>query len=334
MRDKDKALSTHEFIKRSAPRGAIISALGGCPIRSWLIGAILVIIGMAAFLMVLPTLPVSAAPEEKASLDCLSCHTRVLVGHDKLGSGSQACWVCHDSTNIGTLRLFDGTQLPLSGSPQVCGQCHTQRYQAWNEERHGILPLGVDGAGLLVMGKGRCIVCHDPHQPKIDLTKLAIPSLPTFEPGAPLDCLSCHARILKGHDKLGEGSEACRACHSSTQMGVLHLAGGETLLPLAESPKLCAQCHQKRYEEWTQGTHGMPSWEEGIVEVHGIQKVGCISCHDPHQPQVALLNITKPHPESVPAPPAPPTQLLMILGISLVVIIGLGIVLIRQGGRP
>ncbi len=117
-------------------------------------------------------------------------------------------------------------------------------------------------------------------------------------------------------------------------MGVLHLATEEDQLPLSDYPQLCAQCHQKRYADWLEGTHGMPAWEMGVVEVHGVQRVGCISCHDPHQPQVALLNITKPYPEPVPGPPAPPTQFLMILGISLLVIIGLGVVLIRQGGRP
>ena len=302
------------------------------PRQVWLVGAVVIAIVVAGFLVVLSTAPVSAAPEEKAPLDCLSCHTRVLKGHDKLGEGSKACWVCHDSTKIGILRLLNGTQLPLSGSPQVCGQCHTKSYQAWNEERHGVLPLGVDGAGVLVTGKGKCIVCHDPHQPQMELAAKDIPPLPTvFSETGVLNCLSCHARVLKGHDKLGSGSEACRACHSSTQMGVLHLAGSETLLPLSESPKLCAQCHQSRYKEWTQGTHGMPSWEEGIVEIHGIQKVGCISCHNPHQPQVVLLGITKPPPAPAHLPPPPPVELLLMLGIALLLTIGIGVVVATRG---
>ena len=281
---------------------------------------------VAAFLTVLLTAPVSAAPEEEAPLDCLSCHTRVLRSHDVLGSGSAACWVCHDSRTIGTLRLLNGTQLPLADSPQLCGQCHTKRYEAWQEGTHGILS---GKAELEFLGDRRlkCVACHNSHQPKIDITKLRIPSsLPVSEPGAPLDCLSCHARILEGHDKLGAGSKACWACHYNQEMGVLHLATGEERLTLSDYPQLCAQCHQARYEDWTQGTHGMPSWEEGSVEIHGAQRVGCIGCHDPHQPQMVLLGITKPHPEPVPPPPSPPTNLIMIVGISLLLIIGVGVI--------
>ncbi len=85
---------------------------------------------------------------------------------------------------------------------------------------------------------------------------------PPSESDIPLDCLSHHVQVLKGHDKLGEGNEACWSCHLSTQMTTLHLAGGETL-PLSDFPRLCAQCHQKRYEAWNEGTHGVPAWKEG-----------------------------------------------------------------------
>lgn len=299
-------------------------------IRGWLVAAVVIASVVAGFLVVSLTPAVKAAPEEQAPLECLSCHTRVLKGHDKLGEGSKACWICHDSTKIGILRLLNGTQLPLSGSPQVCGQCHTQRYQAWQEGTHGILS-GKAELDFLGGRKLQCVTCHNPHQPEIDLTKLVIPSSPTFGSGASLECLSCHARVLQGHDKLGEGSEACRVCHSSTQMGVLHLAGGETLLPMSDSPKLCAQCHQARYESWVAGTHGMPAWKEGIVEIHGVSQVGCISCHDPHQPQVAFSGITRPHPLAQPPPEPPSSVLLALFATALLLIIAVGVVLVRKG---
>ncbi|MBI4283968.1 MAG: hypothetical protein HY663_05820 [Chloroflexi bacterium] len=261
-----------------------------------------------------------------------------MKSHNILGEGSKACWICHDSRNIGTLALLNGTKLSLADSSQLCGQCHAQRYEAWQKSTHGILG-GKEELESLGGQKLKCISCHNPHQPKIDVAKLRTPSpLPVSGSGAPLDCLSCHARILEGHDKLGEGSKACWACHYNREMGgihlgMLHLAGGETRFSLSDYPQLCAQCHQERYADWLEGTHGMPSGEVGAVEVHGVQRVGCISCHDPHQPQIALLNITKPHPEPVPAPPPPPTQLLIMLGISLSVIVGIGVILMRQGGR-
>ncbi len=298
----------------------------------WLAGAIVLVIVAAGFLVVLLTPAVSAATEEKAPLECLSCHTRVLKGHDKLGEGSKACWVCHDSVTVGELRLLDGTQLPLEDSSQICSQCHQKRYEAWQEGTHGILS-GKEELEFLGDRKLKCIVCHDPHQPQMDLSAKDIPPLPTvFSETDVLNCLSCHARVLKGHDKLGSGSEACQACHSNTQMGTLHLAGSETLLPFSDSPKLCAQCHQSRYKEWTKGTHGMPSWEEGIVEIHGVRQITCISCHNPHQPQVVLLGITKPHPSPALPPPPPPVQPLIMLGIALLITIGIGVAVTRGEG--
>ncbi len=155
---------------------------------------------------------------------------------------------------------------------------------------------------------------------------------PPPESPTPLDCISHHTKVLKGHDKLGEGSEACWACHLSTQMTTLHLAGGETQFPLSDFPRLCAQCHQKRYEAWVEGTHGVPAWKEGEPEIRSTEKARCTSCHNPHQPQIALLDITKPHPPPAPSPPPLPTELLIILGISLlVIIIALGVAMVKRG---
>ncbi len=273
--------------------------------------------------------------ESDKPLDCLSCHTRVLKGHDKIGSGSEACWVCHDSTSIGILRLADGTQLPLANSPPLCGQCHQRRYQAWNEGEHGVVAGEEREPGIPEAAKVKCVSCHNPHQPRIDLAAVGKPyPLPPTGEEAPLECLSCHVRILEGHDKLGSGSEACWACHDNRTMGVLHLASGETQFPLADFSRLCAQCHQKRYQAWTDGTHGAPAWLEGSVEVHGTQRVGCISCHDPHQPQMVFTNITKPHPLPAPSPPPPPVGPLMILGISLLVVMVIGVAVLRKGEGP
>lgn len=151
------------------------------------------------------------------------------------------------------------------------------------------------------------------------------------ESSPPLDCLSCHTKILKGHDKLGTGSEACRACHSDTKMGVLRLAGGETQFPLSDFPRLCAQCHQKRFEAWNEGTHGVSAWKEGSPEARGSEKVGCTSCHEPHQPQIVLSDITRPHPPPAPPPPPPAIDPLIIVGTTLVIMTGAVIVVMRRG---
>ncbi len=139
-----------------------------------------------------------------------------------------------------------------------------------------------------------------------------------------LDCISCHQETLEFHDKLGSGNKACWACHDSADMISLRFADG-TRLPISDSSQLCGQCHQKRYNAWKEGTHGVPGT---------VATVKCTDCHDPHQPQMAFLGITKPHPASVPSAPPPPFDLLMIVGISLVFMIGLGIIWARQGERP
>lgn len=152
------------------------------------------------------------------------------------------------------------------------------------------------------------------------------------EPSAQLECLSCHPTTLEFHDKLGSGNKACWVCHDSSDMEMLRLVDG-TLLSSANSPQLCQQCHQKRYEAWSEGTHGIPAWKGVSVEIDGAQRVGCTSCHDPHQPQVALLGITKPHPLPAPPPPPSPVEPLIILGISLLLVMGVGIVVVVTRGE-
>ncbi len=158
----------------------------------------------------------------------------------------------------------------------------------------------------------------------------------------PLDCMSCHFAPepipgiprplpLKGHDKLGPGNEACRACHFNLSLitmiestTLLHLASG-TQFPLSESPQLCAQCHEKRYDAWVDGTHGVPTWQEEGSAIPTTDKAKCTECHDPHQPQIVLLDITKPHPPEAPSPLQPPAVPLIVLGGSLLLLVALGV---------
>ena len=271
--------------------------------------------------------------EHGALPDCFRCHTRSLRdGHDKFGAASAGCLTCHSSTRMGKLHLFDGTDIERSDSPKLCGQCHSDKYDAWQKGTHGTLARNTNGSGIPTNVKPRCADCHDPHQPKMSVTGTSLPSLVSTK-GGKLDCLSCHVRALKGHDKLGTGSAACWACHLSTEMTTLHLSGQDTGFPLADSVKLCAQCHQKRYQDWVDGTHGVPAWKEGEPAIFGSEKVRCTNCHDPHQPQIPLLNITKPHPAPTPDAPAPPLQLLAVVGISLALTTAVGIAVTR-GGRP
>src|SRR5512146_911203 len=106
--------------------------------RSMLLGVIgwAMVLAVMSLFMHSPT--AAAATNEEAPLECLRCHTRVLKSHDKLGTGSEACWACHHGTNIGMLKLSDGTQLPLAESNQLCSECHSDRYEAWKKGKHGV----------------------------------------------------------------------------------------------------------------------------------------------------------------------------------------------------
>ncbi len=137
-----------------------------------------------------------------------------------------------------------------------------------------------------------------------------------------LDCISCHTtKPLAYHDKLSQGNKLCWSCHDAFDMKRLRLADG-TLIPRAESPRLCGQCHQQRYTAWQEGTHGIP----------GTVATGtCTQCHDPHRPQMSLLGITKPHPDATPPPPPAPRKALMIIGGSILFLAGLGVILAKRG---
>ena len=115
-------------------------------------------------------------------------------------------------------------------------------------------------------------------------------------------------------------------------MTTLHLANSTTTFPLEEYPKLCGQCHQQRFLQWSEGIHGVSAWKEGDTTTRGSEKVACLSCHDPHEPRIVLTNITKPHPSPVPDSPEMPLQTVAMVGISLVILVGLGVAAVKGGG--
>jgi len=157
----------------------------------------------------------------------------------------------------------------------------------------------------------------------IVVTGFLIVPAPSVAVASPqLDCLSCHPRELEAHDKLVLGSEnaACYICHNSTDMKTLRLADG-TPVPLTAHPQICGQCHQKRYDAWKAGTHGIP----------GPSTEKCADCHNPHQPHIVLANITKPHPAPQPPPSKYSPVLLILLGLFLLFAVAVGVELMGKG---
>lgn len=119
------------------------------------------------------------------------------------------------------------------------------------------------------------------------------------------DCTYCHAdgiatnvmmphkNELEFHDKLNPNASRCYACHDFEQRDKLKLFSGK-LITFEESPKLCYQCHQKRYDTWSMGDHGKID-------------LSCsdFTCHNPHNPRLYKVSLGEGYP--LPPPPHPPS---------------------------
>ena len=177
------------------------------------------------------------------------------------------------------------------------------------------LPVGtVKAASPSISVMGDCAMCH--------LAKDPIPGI-------------SRPQLLTGHDKLGSGNDACRVCHDKDDkhLRMLVLRDG-TQIPFSDVLRLCGQCHEKRYKAWQAGTHGVPAWKDGEPGFPGAVKKLCVECHDPHQPQIVLLSLTKLHPEAVPPPPSLPGMQFGVLGGALLLAIGVGMtVAVTRKGR-
>ncbi|MBX3421338.1 MAG: hypothetical protein KF752_07250 [Pirellulaceae bacterium] len=98
--------------------------------------------------------------EIRAASDLREFHRDVSVAH-----GSVSCLSCHNPSDYQTLRLADGTPIPLPDVMQLCGQCHGQQLREYQHGVHG----GMNGYWDRRRGpqyKNHCIDCHPPHHPK------------------------------------------------------------------------------------------------------------------------------------------------------------------------
>jgi hypothetical protein len=182
--------------------------------------------------------------------------------------------------------------------------------QVTQNKRRGLLWLGA-GAGAAFLALVLWLLISQPH-------------VALGADNQPLDCAACHKVELNFHDKLGAGNQACYVCHDATDFSAktknVRLVDG-TIIPRSESSQLCGQCHQARYDAWKEGTHGIPGT---------VAAVPCVACHNPHKPQVTFQNITKPPVPPVHSAPPIPTDWLMILIITVVVLVVAGVVYARR----
>lgn len=106
-------------------------------------------------------------------------------------------------------------------------------------------------------------------------------------------CTECHTKplakmqnkdIKKAHwniklDHANVNTMNCITCHDGSNMDNLKSITGHNI-DFNKSYKLCSQCHQKQYKDWTGGAHGkrLESWATPRASMT------CVNCHNPHSP--------------------------------------------------
>lgn len=122
-------------------------------------------------------------------------------------------------------------------------------------------------AGLSSTGELAFYPCTECHPVTIGQDGKPTPPLPNdFEK---------HEIELEMHDILGEGDQACLACHDqpSNNPGMLILPDGTLIDITGDVSRVCQRCHFEKYRDWQVG-------------IHGKNALKCTSagCHDPHTP--------------------------------------------------
>lgn len=87
------------------------------------------------------------------------------------------CLDCHDSDDRDKLRLASGERIGFERSPEICGQCHGDKYGDWRRGIHGKRTGYWNGSKRVLA----CIACHSPHSPRFKpLKPLPPPVRPEF----------------------------------------------------------------------------------------------------------------------------------------------------------
>ena len=91
------------------------------------------------------------------------------------------------------------------------------------------------------------------------------------------DIKKAHWNIKLNHADLNTMN--CVTCHNGNNMDNLKSITGHDI-DFNKSYKLCSQCHQKQYKDWTGGAHGkrLESWATPRASMT------CVNCHNPHSP--------------------------------------------------
>lgn len=122
-----------------------------------------------------------------------------------------------------------------------------------------------------------CYLCHERNKPlklKLDASgDVIVPSE--------------HKDIVMAHGSHKRNNN-CFNCHDENNLDQLQTRDGRQvkltdLSPLS-TPQLCGSCHGPTYRDWEAGVHGRTSgyWNRAMGD---IQRLSCVSCHNPHSPK-------------------------------------------------
>ncbi len=163
----------------------------------------------------------------------------------------------------------DGDEANFYLGPEVCQQCHFDRFESFQNSAHSIVEDPRTPAG-----QESCETCHGPGGNHVNGGGgRGIGGMRPFNDTMTAEeknavCLNCHARGIVGlwHGSVHESrSLACTDCHS------IH-SGHTKLLVEASQPQLCTTCHRQVRADLLKPSHH-PIREEKLV---------CTNCHNPH----------------------------------------------------
>ena len=200
---------------------------------------------------------------------CGECHTGPYPTYDEWADsgpshGTADCMTCHNEHT---------SKMEFETPDETCGQCHESHVVQVDDSTHGVNDVG-------------CVDCHMNIEEADFYKGIQAKTGHSFNPKEhELDCTSCHAITLEKHDALGKKATACLSCHGDIHELKLELVNRDTY-DLDEPVALCAQCHNERYTDWAQGTHG----------AHDNPQAVCTECHDPHTPIINKISTLEPIP--------------------------------------
>jgi len=152
-----------------------------------------------------------------------------------------------------------------------------------------------------------------------------------------------HDIVLEKHDILGEGDEACLACHDdpTRDPGKLILPDGSLVDITGDTSRVCQRCHFEKYRDWQVGVHGRRE-----------PKCSSAGCHDPHTPSWIYVPALPPFQgtgievravsgresfKPMASPPVPPpvyTPMWLTVAASLGMLVVIGTLGYLIAGRP